>query len=229
MAAGIEISDSNGVLQLSSQHMLLTLGAKGVLGTGALGRANTTVWDDAGGYNDPQTGAVQTSSGGIEFISRKASISFKYDSWFMPLSGGIVYTQGLDSYAVKSGSDFNIAYMKDAYPTESDKYLSVYDTAGNLMWSAASLIKAAVVLEKINLNGAGLITLDLSKYGVPVEELYLKTSLAGSIGYGDYGLDSYNGLAVKRVNNILYIRAGSRYGWSNITRAYYIYVARIRS
>ena len=229
MAAGIEIYDSNGVLQLSSNHMLLTLGEKTILGTGTQGNANTSVWDNAGDYSDPQTGAVFSHAYSVDFVSRKPAVSFNYDSWFMPLPGGITYTQGLDSYAVRRGTDFYIAYMKDAYPTSSDKYLSVYDTAGNLMWSAAALNRAAVVLEKINLKGAGLVTLDLTKYGVPVGELYLKTSLAGSIGYGDSGLDNYTGLAVKRVNNTLYMRAGNRFGWTNVTRDYYIYVARIRS
>ncbi|MDC4337360.1 hypothetical protein ACSVHN_04775 [Acinetobacter baumannii] len=229
MSVVIEIYDENQQLLLSNSTMLLTTGLKEL--AGGYGTPGYEVWENFGGAYDPQTISGNNYED-TNFITRSQKLNYDSDSWFMPKDGSKVYSLGEGSFAVCGSNQFNIAYMKDDYPTSADQYLSIYDPNGNLLWSAAALLNCPIILEKINLKDLNQVVIDLTKYGKDINKLYINSTMVGSVSYGEFGLGGVTGIAAKRVGNTVYIgyyhQSGSSGVWGDtLKQPYYLYVAFI--
>jgi hypothetical protein len=228
MGIGIEIYDQNQVLLLSNETMVLTTGLKE---TASLGDANYGVQDGYGGAYDVQT-QRHINYQSTDFLYRKTPLGFPSSVWIMPQDGSKVYSVSQSTIAVATGSKYNVAYMKDDYPTSQDQYLSVYNPEGKLLWSAGALINCPIIVDKINLLNKSQVVIDLSKYGKDISKLYISCSVFGAIEYDDYGLSFVSGLALKRVGNTLYagefISSGSTATSGRSSKyPYHLYVAFI--
>ncbi|MDC4261859.1 hypothetical protein NQ692_18585, partial [Acinetobacter baumannii] len=207
----------------------LTTGLKEL--AGGYGTPGHEVWENFGGAYDPQTISGNNYED-TNFITRSQKLNYDSDSWFMPKDGSKVYSLGEGSFAVCGSNQFNIAYMKDDYPTSADQYLSIYDPNGNLLWSAAALLNCPIILEKINLKDLNQVVIDLTKYGKDINKLYINSTMVGSVSYGEFGLGGVTGIAAKRVGNTVYIgyyhQSGSSGVWGDtLKQPYYLYVAFI--
>lgn len=224
MTAALEIYDTDGNTLLNSQTLVLNTRIK------ELASRNTgwRYWDNTGSSFNAKT--LQNSRGDMtNFMERVSATGFQGHTWFRPSDGSQVLTMGIDQYAVTNNGTFDIAFVSDGRPNVTDKYLSIYNENGDLMWSAGSILKCPIIVEKINIQGKNQVVVDLVKYGKPVNSIYLCTAMFGSVVYGDGGVGTMYGMATRREGNLIYC---APYGYSGSTsyssyvqnQPYYMYV-----
>ena len=106
MTVGIEIYDTEGIILLSSESLVLNTGLKEV----ASATGNYEYWDNTGGTFDAQN-LQHINYWDTKFINRKSWVGFANHTWFRPFDGHIVLTMGPDAYAVGNNSQFDIATL----------------------------------------------------------------------------------------------------------------------
>lgn len=227
--SGIEIYSEDGQVTLNSSDASLIPYSESY----QISKDNGSVFfyeQEFNSYIDAQTTAFDTTGANKGYwLSLSSSFRDSMPSdvvyWFAVNAGGEVFLG--DTINGYSGNKKNVNF---GYRSGSGKirplargnlsslsgYLDVFDSSGQLIWSAASIAIAPRVLDVIyipetyNVNMQNIVV-DLSSYGVPVDKIYFANPGQGRVSLDEFFFD-YTGLYLKRVGNLVYILPGQRVG-----------------